>query len=217
MSHPTEASLSFARDMGIRCILALAASFLAVSSKAAKLDEPVPINAYITLNGYDWAWGSNCSRNEGTGCDTLDFAYQATQGWRIAMETDMSKAPRAVDFLFPGGNVPFNGVDPVSGAKFNLTNSAYTSANSDGACASSYFTKGDGSNACNWFNGSGQNTNTLGWFNQNGESRIFADVIFVRDISPIPEPSAFALLALGFIVVATVAKPRRKERHLESH
>tara|TARA_R110002110_G_scaffold91264_2_gene237506 strand:+ start:124715 stop:125344 length:630 start_codon:yes stop_codon:yes gene_type:complete len=177
------------------------------ASQAAIIDAPLPSNTFINLNGFDWAWGSNCARDEGSGCGTLDFGFQTTQGWRIAVATDMSLAPTALDFLFPGGNVPFGGTDPVSGASFGSTNAAYIDAASAGACASAYFTTG-GAQTCDWINGSGQNVNTGGWFNQNGESNFFAEVLFIRDGTPgggggqVPVPATLALFGLGLLLMA---------------
>ena len=173
------------------------AGVMATPASAALIDAPLPSNAFITLNGFDWAWGGNCSQNSGTGCDTLEFSFQASQGWRIATANDMALAPVATDFLFDGANVDFNGTDPVSGASFNFTNAAYTNAGLDGACASAYFTLGDGLNSCDWGNGSGQNQNTVGWFNQNGETNFFAEVLFIRDANPVPIPGAAVFLASG--------------------
>lgn len=177
------------------------------SSQAALFDVPLPNNAFITLNGFDWAWGANCNANEGTGCDTLDFAFQTGQGWRIAEAGDMDLAPLATDFLFDGANVPYNGVDPITGASFS-SGGTYDMEMSAGACASAYFTSGDGAIQCNFGNGSGQNINTNGWFNQNGESRFFADVLFVRDGTVIPVPAAVWLFGSSLIGLVGLARRR---------
>ena len=188
------------------------------SSMAALVETALPSNAYITLNGFDWAWGSNCSRKPAAGgCDTIDAAFQMSLGWRIAEASDMGLAPIALDFLFTGANVPFNGVDPVSGATFSnpviaysaAANAAYTNAASAGACASSYFTLGDGDNACDWLNGSGNDVNTIGWYNQNGSIDFYADVLFIRDTSFVPVPAAVWLFGSGLVGLIGVARRKK--------
>ncbi|MFK7887139.1 MAG: VPLPA-CTERM sorting domain-containing protein [Gammaproteobacteria bacterium] len=184
------------------CQLACALSMLSVGitpAQAALVETALPDNAFITMNGFDWAWGANCSSVEFNACDTIDLSFQSGFGWRIAEASDMDLAPVALDFLFAGANVAFNGFDPVSGASFDFLNDAYADAASAGACASAYFTLGDGSNACDWFNGGGQDTNTVGWFNQNGENRFFSDVLFVRETTVVPVPAAVWLLGSGLL------------------
>jgi hypothetical protein len=199
--------------MKIKLVAAMTLALSATFAQGALLDVPVPTNAYIKLNGFDWAWGGNCASNGGTGCDTLSFAFQQTQGWRIAVASDMPLAPTALNFLFAGANVPFNGTDPVSGARFDFVNAAYTNAGLAGACASAYFTLGDSENSCDWGNGGGQNVNTIGWFNQNGETNFFAEVLFIRDpgATVIPLPATFAPLLAGLALIGGVAH-RRRER-----
>jgi hypothetical protein len=188
------------------CALSLISFFMPMSANAALFDVPLPSNTFITLNGFDWAWGASCAENFATGCDTLSFAFQTGEGWSIAQASDMTNAPTALDFLFPGANVPFNGADPVTGATFGFLNSAYTG---DGACATAYFTLGDGDIDCGWSNGGGQNIGTEGWFNQNGETRPFAEVLFVRGISEVPVPAAFWLF--GTALIGFVGMSRRRK------
>jgi hypothetical protein len=174
-------------------------------AQAALIDAPLPANAYITRNGYDWAWGANCSSMGAPDCSPLEFGFQSSQGWRIAQASDMALAPTAMDFLFAGANVPFNGTDPVSGSSIDLVNEAYLNAASSGACASSYFTLGGEYNTCDWINGSGQDvsTNTLGWFNQNGENNFYAEVLFIRSV---PEPATAVLFFLGAVLLLTLGR-----------
>lgn len=178
------------------------------SGMAALIETALPTNTYISLNGYDWAWGASCITKGATDCDTLDFSYQQSLGWSIAESSDMAIAPTALDFLFLGANVAFNDVDPISGAAFGFVNANYTNAASDGACATAYFTLGDGENNCDWGNGSGQNNNTSGWYNQNGELDFYAEVLFIRNASAVPIPAAAWLF--GSALVGLVGFKRKK-------
>lgn len=194
--------------MSIRQLLVtpFIASTLMSSANAALVQTPLPVNAYITLNGFDWAWGASCSSRSAADCDTPDYAFQISLGWRVAQASDMALAPMAANFLFSGANVPFNGRDPISGAGFDYLNSAYINRASEGACANSYFTLGDGSNTCDWGNGGGQFLNTSGWLNQNGEDRFFADVLFIRSTSPVPEPNTYVLFCAGLLGVGMLRR-----------
>ena len=178
------------------------------SALSALVEAPLPSNTYITMNGFDWAWGASCVSKNASDCDTIDDSYQQALGWSIAQASDMPLAPTALDFLFAGANVPFGGVDPVSGAAFEYTNSVYTDAASAGACASSYFTLGDGNNTCDWSNGSGQGQNTSGWYNENGESNFFADVLYVRE-AVVPVPAAVWLFSTALITVVGFKRRNR--------
>jgi len=191
--------------------LLVLAAITAPWAQAALIDAPLPANAYITRNGYDWAWGANCSSMGSADCSPIEYSFQSSQGWRIAQASDMALAPSAIDFLFPGANVPFNGTDLISGSSFDFLNETYASAASAGACASSYFTLGGEYNTCDWLNGSGQDDsiNTAGWFNQNGEDHFYAEVLFIRAV---PEPSALALFSMGATVLLTGMR-RNKRQH----
>lgn len=112
----------------------------------AAINSPVPASAYITQSGLDWAWAYPLPAANG-----INLTYQSTQGWRLPTATELASAPAATAFLKAGGNVPFNGTDPVSGAEFQARNAAYTGP---GACATPYFS--DSYLHCDWFNGGGQ-------------------------------------------------------------
>jgi hypothetical protein len=59
----------------------------------------------------DGSWGA---------LSAIDLSYQVTLGWRLPTAEELLTAPRAIDFVFSGGNVPLVGrVDPVSGAYFD--------------------------------------------------------------------------------------------------
>jgi PEP-CTERM motif len=82
---------------------ALVVSVLAVPAQAA-INAPVPTANYIVFGGDDWAWASPCPPSGGFGnimCgtgDTVDFSYQATQGWRLATAADLATGPTVADF-----------------------------------------------------------------------------------------------------------------------
>jgi hypothetical protein len=167
---------------GTLLFAALVASF----SAKAELMAPVPTNAYIVLNGLDWAWAQPLPAGNG-----LDLSYQSQFGWAIPTATQLQNAPLATDFLFANANVPFNGVDPISQSVFQATNAAYTGA---GACAASYF----GSfTHCDWQDGNGQPFGP--WAGIPGAAS-FADQLVVREdiASAVPEPSTWIMMILGF-------------------
>ena len=104
------------------------------SAQAAFLDSPVPVNAYITFGGLDWAWANPCAPSSPT-CGAIDLTYQSTQGWRLPTLAEVLAGPAGSDFVFAGANVPFlTNLDPVSGA-YN----GYLSTGGDFACATPYF------------------------------------------------------------------------------
>lgn len=174
--------------------VAVAALAMAATAQAAYFDIPVAANAYITQGNLDWAWAFPLPASNG-----IDLTYQSTQGWHIPTLAELAFAPLATDFLFAGGNVPFNGTDPATGAVFQATNGAYTG---DGACATPYFSTTF--KHCDWQDGLGQ---TFGpWAGMPGAFG-FADQLVVRNA--IPEPSTYALMALGLAGIVGVSRRRR--------
>jgi hypothetical protein len=150
---------------------------------AAYYDIPVPANAYISHNGADWAWAYPLPAANG-----LDLSYQSTQGWRIPTAQELQYSPLANDFLFAGGNVPFNGTDPLTGAFFDYTNGDY---NNDGAVATPYFSN-DFMKA-DWQDGLGQPYQP--WAGMPGAFD-FADQLVIRG-QVVPEPASITLFALA--------------------
>jgi hypothetical protein len=120
------------------------------AANAAFVNAPVPTSTFIEEGGLDWAW-ANPLPGPGNG---LDLSFQSQFGWRLPTPAELAIAPLATDFLFAGANVPFNGVDPVSGAVFGSTNAAYAAADSAGACATPYFSISF--QHCDWGDGLGQ-------------------------------------------------------------
>ena len=188
----------------IRCMAQSAAAFalavtFATSAQAALINTPVPTNAYITLGGLDWAWAMPVPSDGSGGFGVfIDLSVQGPLGWRVPTAAELALAPLATQFLFAGANVPFNGVDPISGASFAATNANYTG---DGACAAPYFN--NTYSHCDWQDGLGQ---PLGpWFGLAGAPS-FADSLAVRNA--VPEPASLLLLGLGLAGLA-LARRRR--------
>jgi len=187
-------------------IAALAAMALCCGrANAALIDAPLPTSAYIVFNGLDWAWAFPLP---GDTSPNFDLSYQSQFGWTVPTAAQLAVAPSATDFLFAGANVPFNGIDPVSGASFNATNAAYTSAASAGACATPYFSSGT-YKSCDWNDGQGQSGGL--WSGVAGYSLAYAEQLVVRpDVSATPLPAALPLFASGLGALGLLA--RRKKR-----
>ena len=175
------------------CVVALSASALA-PAQAAIFDQPVAANAYVTLNGLDWAWAAPLP-------GLVDLSFQATFGWQLPTASQLDAAPQATDFIFAGANVPLFGVDPVSGSTFQATNGALTGA---AACAAAYF--GTSYVHCDWQDGLGQVYGP--WAGMPG-AQDFADQLVVR-VSAVPEPETYALMLGGLLTLAGVARCRRR-------
>ena len=173
----------------------LAVSALASVPAIAATNVPLPSNAYITMGGLDWAWAAPLPHSSFTN----PLSYQGGLGWRLPTAAELAAAPLATDFLFAGGNVPFNGSDPISGSTFSATNGAYTG---DGACAAGYFDTQY--THCDWQDGLGQ---TYGPWAGMPNAYSFAEQLYVRDASgAIPEPATWAMLIVGFGLVGFAAR-----------
>lgn len=165
----------------------LAAATLAVSASAADAalyDQPLAANAYITMNGLDWAWAS-AGGNFNANYD-VDLSYQGQFGWRAPTAAELLTAPVGLDFMFAGANVPLGGTDPVSGSYFGFTDANLTGA---AACAAAYFNL---SGKCDWGNAPGNIGNPQPWYTP-GASGIL-DVVVVR-VAAVPLPASGLLLA----------------------
>jgi hypothetical protein len=185
--------------MKIRLTSLLVASlFAAGGAQAAIINAPVPVNAYINFGGLDWAWASPVAADGSFGNGAIDLSFQGALGWRLPTLAELAAAPTALDFMFPGANVPFGGSDPVSGATFAATNPNLTG---DAACAAPYFN--NSYSHCDWINGRGQNPPEDWW--KSGDPSYYESLV-VRDATVVPEPGALALLGLGLIGLVAARK-----------
>lgn len=177
-------------------------AFAAPAHAAAPLNIPLPANAYITFNGLQWAWAIPLPGSRFPNA----LSYQGTQGWRLPTTAELLNAPNATDFLFPGGNAPFNGTG-ADGATFAFTNAAYAAAQSAGACASAYFNSGY--SHCDWGEGNGQPFQP--WAGSPG-ARDSAEQLYVRLAvqGGVPEPATWAMLMLGFGAVGWSLRRRQR-------
>lgn len=166
---------------------------LASPASAAVVNTPLPANAFITFNGLDWAWASPV--NNATWPLPLDFSVQGPLGWRLPTSVEMLLAPPGgSNFLFAGANVPFNGIDPVSGSTFGFTGPEYAAAASDGACAATYFQ--EIFRQCDFGNAPDQTLNPRPWAGQPGDFS-FSEQLVVRGLVPTAVPSPLAALGVA--------------------
>jgi len=122
----------------------------------------------------------------------------------------LANSPLATEFMKAGANVPLDGTDAVSGARFDATNSALTGP---AACATPYFS--NYYRHCDWQDGMGQPYQP--WAGMpNAED--FADQLVVRRSVPAPsvvaavptlEMGGLALLSLSLLGVAWSRAARR--------
>ena len=180
--------------------LAILATVTALGSAPAGaiVNAPVPVNAYITYGGLDWAWASPCAPTPDDTCGGFDLTYQATQGWRVATAADFTNAPTAMDFIFDGANVPLNGVS-TEGTTFD-------GAPGDGACAAAYFDTFQ--NHCDYSDGD------QGYIYNNPNNpgtSAFDETWVVRDAAApgVPEPSSWAMLLAGFCLTGAAFRRAR--------
>lgn len=168
---------------------------------APLVQAPLPSNAYITKNGYQWAWAFAVAPDGSYAGFLPDFSYQSTLGWRLPTSAELALAPSPFDFLFEGANVPLGHNDPISNAWFAYPTAGLTGA---AACATGYFVDNEGYNHCDWGNAPGTGLYfdgnvsidiSLPWWGQAG-AQTWSETLAIRDI---PEPSGLALIASALI------------------
>jgi hypothetical protein len=166
------------------------------------IETPLPGNAYIVKGGLDWAWAFPFPNGD----PDFDLNYQSQFGWGIPTLDQLALAPLATDFLFVGGNVPFNGTDPVSGAFFSAFDTNYYDAASAGACATPYFSLSF--LQCDWDDANGQ---SFGPWAGLPDAQLFADQLVVR-VHEVPGPLAgTGLPGLVFAIASILAWWRRRQ------
>ena len=100
----------------------------------AVTDTPLPTNAFITFNGYDWAWASPCAPSAATdfcAAYPTDLSYQGTLGWGLPTEAEINAAVAAA-----GGLTGWANLFVFSGAYKSVGGKGFQ----DFACAATFFT-----------------------------------------------------------------------------
>jgi len=169
-----------------------------VSANAAPILQPVPDNAYITIDGYDVAWAAPCAPEQPS-CGVIDLTYQSQFGWDI-MSTEMFNllGISATDFVVAGGNVDYitgNNLDEISGARLSAIGAVPPTG--DVAIAVPYFSTAH--LHADWQDG----YRNL-WAPLTGIS--WHEALVVRDV---PEPTTLALFGIG---LAGMGFARRKKK-----
>ena len=101
-----------------------------------------------------------------------ETARTAPEGWRLPTDAELTSAPRPADFVFPGANVPLDGEDRASGARFLMPGPGLEGA---AACAAPWF---GAWRHCDWVDGEG--VFGQAWAGREGQSR-FSEQLMVRD------------------------------------
>ena len=138
---------------------------------------PVPQSAYISRDGLDWAWAAPVPAP----LAGLDLARTAPEGWHLPSDAELASAPAPRDFVFPGANVPLDGEDRASGARFLMPGPGLEGA---AACAAPWF---GAWRHCDWVDGEG--VFGQAWAGREGQSR-FSEQLMVRDSRPPTIPLA---------------------------
>ena len=179
-----------------RLLVLLAFQLFVVSAYAGQINSPVPSDAYIVFDNLEWAWGGPCPYSGGCYA-TGDLSYQSTQGWSLPTAPELAQIPSdfASYFITGIGNVPYNGIDPVSGASF--AGGPVIPALS-GACATPYFT--GAATWCDWSDGANGY-----WAGVSNSEPYYSEQLYVRSATPTPEPVSLVLFS-SFLGLAGLAR-----------
>ena len=192
------------RNLKLLAASATLVGFIGVlPAQALPINSPVPVNATITFDGIQWAWGSPCPYNSGCGVSyPSTLSYQGTQGWSLPTQAelnivnalDASNAAAFADlFFYAGANVPVNGSDPISGA---TDSQWFESPQINMACATPYF-----SSSAYWCDGGdGLNGYWAGTILGEAYDGYYDEQLFVRS-AVVPEPGTLALFGVALLAL----------------
>lgn len=170
----------------------------------AIINAEVPVNAYITVDGYDVAWASPCAATDPS-CSIVDLSYQSQFGWEIMSESLFNMLGiDYLDFVVRGGNVDYvtgNNYDEVSGA--TLTAIGGYAVPGDVAIAVPYFSNNH--LHADWQDGARNYWDPI-------SDLSWSEALVVRNSNPnaVPEPGTVMLLALGLFGLAGVTRKKMK-------
>ena len=169
------------------------------TSAQAALNVPVPVNATLAHNGYQWAWALPL----GTSAQ-IDLSFQGSLGWRIPTAAELLLAPLARQFVYAGANANLNGTPaPGSGANWAFT------AGMQGFAANAvpYFnTTFFHADFCNG-PGAGCGLNEYPWNSGN-----VAEFLVVRGMGAVSEPATWAMMLLGVMTIGGALRATRRTR-----
>jgi len=205
--------------------LLVTASVTMTPANSALVDVALPDNAFISFGGLDWAWATPLQGAGQTPSSTLDLSFQSQFGWRLPTLDELANsAPDAIDFVFAGANVPFNGppvsntnpgtnIDPVSGALFNFTTPSDIVLAGDAACATPYFNTTFSS--CNWRQGKGNGSFPsvfTAWAGEPGSFATSEQLVVREQLSVVPLPAALPLYGTGLALMGFIGWRRRQRK-----
>ncbi|MET0307734.1 MAG: PEP-CTERM sorting domain-containing protein [Sphingomonas sp.] len=188
--------------------MAIASALLMSGAAAhAQYRPPVPDNAYITIDGLDWAWALPYNAvQDPYFYSGIDLFYQGKLGWRFPTPEEFAIHPVLADFTFAGANGEAGLPPSISIIRYS---GLYGVPTEDVACATAWFSNLD---FCNWdqaFQGH--------WYDPAApfESQYVYQTLVVRPhgfvpAGPVPEPGHWILLLIGFGILGAASRARYK-------